>query len=492
MKRYAVLLIIMLLCIAGCGKENTSQQVGGNGKQEQEIDNTEAEEKREDIETTKPSNELEEKNTPTPEPSPEVTETELQFKPSEQILNSLPTDDIIQFFDVTLSAEDKGKKTTEVLAILEESKLTWNLYTAFNSEPCEASEPGERISLLYRWDSVPAWYYTYKNGIMQEYNPNSVMNAGEYIVLAYQPAHTALEKNVSEALMIGMVLHNNTDGKIKLQDAVLSQYWVSRSVTKETAPYVYFGSGAQFLIDDYDYWNADTLVQDIEVVNRKEDDIHSVIEYESKRERYTDVKDGAPIQYLSVKVSFEPGWERIKSVSCCIKEGSLTDYITLNNLQHIKLTEEGLVVFGYDTMATLDEALEWNVLDVQYGEVLLLLDKSLQEWTVSNNLAGEWGNCNVRKWLNEDFYDSEFNEKEKTYIVAKEVRAGKSEEMVLDKVSLLDKDEVLRYDIPTKHAIMLRDTEGAGRYFLDEYGMVKKSSLFAAKILPVIWVSLTE
>ena len=65
------------------------------------------------------------------------------------------------------------------------------------------------------------------------------------------------------------------------------------------------------------------------------------------------------------------------------------------------------------------EAIEWRVLDKKGDEVLLLSEYGLdaQPFDTSGKERVLWKDSTIRKWLNNDFYNSAFSEKEKQYIV---------------------------------------------------------------------------
>lgn len=64
------------------------------------------------------------------------------------------------------------------------------------------------------------------------------------------------------------------------------------------------------------------------------------------------------------------------------------------------------------------DSIEWKVLAVNDNRVLLISRYALEAKTYNN--SGEditWEKCTLRKWLNEDFYNTAFNEDEKTKII---------------------------------------------------------------------------
>ena len=65
------------------------------------------------------------------------------------------------------------------------------------------------------------------------------------------------------------------------------------------------------------------------------------------------------------------------------------------------------------------EPVEWRVLDKKDGEILLLSEYGLdaQPFDTSGKSRVDWKDSTIRKWLNDDFYNSAFSEKEKENIV---------------------------------------------------------------------------
>ena len=65
------------------------------------------------------------------------------------------------------------------------------------------------------------------------------------------------------------------------------------------------------------------------------------------------------------------------------------------------------------------EPVEWRVLDKKDREILLLSEYGLdaQPFDTSGKSRVDWKDSTIRKWLNDDFYNSAFSEKEKENIV---------------------------------------------------------------------------
>lgn len=71
-----------------------------------------------------------------------------------------------------------------------------------------------------------------------------------------------------------------------------------------------------------------------------------------------------------------------------------------------------------------EEDIEWIVLDIQGDSYLLISKYGLEAMPFNNESGVSWNDCSdvtwetssIRKWLNEDFYNSAFSSNEKTYI----------------------------------------------------------------------------
>lgn len=65
------------------------------------------------------------------------------------------------------------------------------------------------------------------------------------------------------------------------------------------------------------------------------------------------------------------------------------------------------------------EEIEWRVLDVKDGNVLLLSEYGLdvQPFNETKESDINWEDCTLRQWLNDEFYESAFTDEEKKKIV---------------------------------------------------------------------------
>lgn len=110
-------------------------------------------------------------------------------------------------------------------------------------------------------------------------------------------------------------------------------------------------------------------------------------------------------------------------------------------------TEKQTVTFG----SYRDQAIKWNVLAREDGKVLLLSVHALDSKPFSETPA-TWDESSLRSWLNKDFYQSAFNEQERSSILKSSLesaddlkygtRAGKNTE---DYVFLLSASEAEKF-----------------------------------------------
>jgi hypothetical protein len=65
------------------------------------------------------------------------------------------------------------------------------------------------------------------------------------------------------------------------------------------------------------------------------------------------------------------------------------------------------------------EEIEWRVLDVKDGNVLLFSEYGLDVKSYNETSASDisWEDCTLRQWLNNDFYDAAFSDEEKEQII---------------------------------------------------------------------------
>lgn len=113
------------------------------------------------------------------------------------------------------------------------------------------------------------------------------------------------------------------------------------------------------------------------------------------------------------------------------------------------------VTFGhYEQNSTLDgaEPMEWQVIDVRDGKALLLSKVEFKSISYNDDKDKDWKSSSMRSWLQREFYDTAFQEKEKEYIVLTQIKPLSNEFFGAstlsdseDYVFLLSCNEVMSY-----------------------------------------------
>ncbi|MDR3075500.1 MAG: DUF6273 domain-containing protein [Candidatus Methanoplasma sp.] len=129
------------------------------------------------------------------------------------------------------------------------------------------------------------------------------------------------------------------------------------------------------------------------------------------------------------------------------------------------------------------EPIQWRVLDRRDGAVLLISEFVLDRLPFDSGTANNWAESGVRKWLNTEFFNTAFNEKEKSAILETEHvnNAGGNTE---DKVFMLSAEEAQTYfkndgdrqTIKTKYAMKRLWIHKAERY---AYWWLRSQSVYA-------------
>lgn len=112
------------------------------------------------------------------------------------------------------------------------------------------------------------------------------------------------------------------------------------------------------------------------------------------------------------------------------------------------------------------EPIEWIVLDKYNNKVLLISKDALYSKKYNEELTNvTWETCTLRKWLNADFYNTAFNDNEKSFIV--ETKLNNHDSIVyrksyggnntIDKVFLLSYNEA-NYYLPTHDLSLAKAT----------------------------------
>lgn len=142
----------------------------------------------------------------------------------------------------------------------------------------------------------------------------------------------------------------------------------------------------------------------------------------------------------------------------CNSSTSITNQVGasgINGIKKVKTSTEYSIDTTIDQMETVTfgtypqsdisgnkkDAIEWIVLDRQDNKALLY-SKYILDCKCYNNLLKDvsWETCDIRKWLNDSFYNSAFDSSEKSQIVNTNV-----DSVTNDKVFLLSEEEVRKY-----------------------------------------------
>lgn len=123
--------------------------------------------------------------------------------------------------------------------------------------------------------------------------------------------------------------------------------------------------------------------------------------------------------------------------------------------------------------------LEWYVIKEDGGKKLLLCKNVVKRMAFYKDLKGAdgWSKSDVRRYLNDDFFNAAFNEEEKNKIVASNIKTDASlglagESWSYDKVFVLSYSEIVDYiGVANKNILMANDLEGqAGMWYLRNMG----------------------
>lgn len=134
------------------------------------------------------------------------------------------------------------------------------------------------------------------------------------------------------------------------------------------------------------------------------------------------------------------------------------DLAIMSGASHLKGTQGSNVYYGNyyqsDTSGQTKEPVKWQVLKNADGRLFLLADQNLDVQRYHKEFVDvTWENCDLRQWLNSDFYNAAFSEKEKESILeiinkntdtvdySVNNQIGKGGEDTKDKVFLLSYDE---------------------------------------------------
>lgn len=120
------------------------------------------------------------------------------------------------------------------------------------------------------------------------------------------------------------------------------------------------------------------------------------------------------------------------------------------------------------------EDIEWRVLAVKDDKALLLAEYLLdcQKYNETPWANVTWEKCTLRKWLNDNFYNTAFSESEQTVIVETSFDGYKDKMFLLNKSdakTYFSSDKKERVGYPTKYAVQqgaVENENGSGLWWL--------------------------
>lgn len=132
------------------------------------------------------------------------------------------------------------------------------------------------------------------------------------------------------------------------------------------------------------------------------------------------------------------------------------------------LQRGSLLRFGRYKQDNFVQPIEWSVLDIHGDNALLISKYALDCQRYNTHLEPiTWETCSLRRWLNEDFCQAAFNEKEKSLIQTAFVKA----------------EDNIKFDTPagndTIDTVFLLSIEEAQEYFADDEERICRSTLYA-------------
>ena len=92
---------------------------------------------------------------------------------------------------------------------------------------------------------------------------------------------------------------------------------------------------------------------------------------------------------------------------------------------------------SYPQNVIYDQPIEWQVLAKEENKMLVISKYGLEVRRFGYNFSNSWENSDIRKWLNNDFYNKTFTEQEKKFIKPSNL----SDVGTTDNIFLLSKEE---------------------------------------------------
>lgn len=143
----------------------------------------------------------------------------------------------------------------------------------------------------------------------------------------------------------------------------------------------------------------------------------------------------------------------------------LNEYKNIETVENIKTVTFGNYMQTNENGSTKDP-IDWIVLDKKDDKVLLLskyiLDNKQYHF---ESVDTTWKNCDLRKWLNNSFYNEAFNENEKKQIINMNIENGNNVKFdttggsnTVDKIFVLSESDIKQYfrktNVSTKFSVL--------------------------------------
>lgn len=154
-----------------------------------------------------------------------------------------------------------------------------------------------------------------------------------------------------------------------------------------------------------------------------------------------------------------PEWDEIESeepfdvFSCCEESdenNNRTKDLIMGALSPLRQITQGFGSYRYDSQK---KPIKWCILAQEKDKALLITKMGIDTKKYNEEFEDvTWETCSLRKWLNQEFYNSAFTEQEKKMIVTSKVTADRNPEYNIDpgkdtqdKIFLLSIPEVSKY-----------------------------------------------
>lgn len=196
--------------------------------------------------------------------------------------------------------------------------------------------------------------------------------------------------------------------------------------------------------------------------------------YKESEQKITECNDAIAEEKYSEAIALANEGKYKDAILLFDEVGDYKDAAELRRKYALLACEAGdVIIFGaYEQDNNLDngaESIEWIVLKREGNKALVISKYCLEQMPFNNTLAPvTWENCTVRKWLNNDFFNTAFSADEKTSILISNISypddADHEEpaKTTTDRIFLLSENEALIYfDSDSERAARTTEYVGA-------------------------------